>query len=161
MSLAVDLVKEAGPYVLGLAGMYWTYRSGALQGREARHHARVEKLYLTMLDTLMERQREVFEGTTGDRRKPLELTSQVRLFASTAVWTEWVASLRRVGEAEVEWYAAVERREPGANRPLAHAHEVSFELLTAAMVADLEIPNRRSRTTRLRLRRMRRELLVE
>ncbi|MFF0268508.1 hypothetical protein [Kribbella sp. NPDC004536] len=93
----VEVVKEAGPYVVALAGMGAGYFGGRSTGRESRHHARVEALYQDMLDDLAYRSRVVFDAAgivvygaeaAGPEVAPVS-QSRVRLYASPSVSDGW------------------------------------------------------------------------
>src|SRR6266545_4897355 len=146
MSIAVDLVKEAGPYVLGLAGMYATYRSGSRQDRDARHNARVETLYLEMRNAynyqlrmyirfLSDEDPSQTEGTS-----PAELADRIELFAHPKVQSAWHMALKRLGER-----ASAADDTPGVNTHLHSAdlwliYQERLEALATEMRTDLGIP---------------------
>jgi hypothetical protein len=100
MSIWGEVAGQTSAIVLGVAGIYATYRSGASHGREARHHARVEQLYQEMLTTASDEygsalraagfvdvQESDFEDT-GNRRTS-DLERRIDLFASPNVSDAW------------------------------------------------------------------------
>jgi hypothetical protein len=160
MSLAVDLVKEAGPYVLGLAGIYATYRSGSSHGREARHHARVEKLYVEMLHSLDSHlRRTIGIANADDAPPPAMMTVQVRLYAPRNIQVLWHEALLRHRRAEEAWLLAKEQGEQPDGRGLRTAYDISEQQLVRAMSADLGVPTRLTRTFRVIYARVRRRRL--
>jgi hypothetical protein len=161
MSVAVDLVREAGPYVLGLAGIYATYRSGVRHGREARHHARVEKLYIEMLESLDDQLDSIVGvAPAGDAQAPHKLTPQIWLYAPRNVQVVWEEALGETKRAVRTWAMAKERGEQPSKREMMEAYNRSKWLLARAMSADLGVPTHNARAFRAiysRVRRLRRD----
>lgn len=158
MSIAVDVVKEAGPYVLGLAGMYAAYRSGTRQDRSARHNARVEALYLDMLNAYSHQLRTYVRYLNGEERRriegacPADLTARVELFAHPQVLSAWDTALYRLGE-RVDAAADMPEAAPHLHRSdLWLIYRECLEALTIKMRADLGIPQHNARRERLKRR---------
>jgi hypothetical protein len=114
VSLAVDIIKEAGPYVVGLAGLAFGVANARLPGREARHHARVESLYPEMLDALdqLVRHTVTFLVPTGpirvdpdmpvpDPKLAEKISARVEIFASLPVREAWSAAIQPVLEVRL------------------------------------------------------------
>ncbi|WP_344128308.1 hypothetical protein, partial [Luedemannella flava] len=114
MSLGVDVIKEAGPYVVGLAGLAFGFANARLPGREARHHARVEGLYPEMLDALdqLVRHTVTFLAPGGPVRLDPDMqvpnpklvdaiSARVEIFASRPVREAWNAAIQPVLEVRL------------------------------------------------------------
>ncbi|MEU4190753.1 hypothetical protein AB0E69_02550 [Kribbella sp. NPDC026611] len=114
MSVVVDVVKEAGPYVVGVAGLWFGFANARLPGREARHHARVETLYPEMLDALDQLVRHTVtylalthpvrvdpDMPVPDPKLVEKLASRIEIFASRPVREKWNAALQPVLEVRL------------------------------------------------------------
>lgn len=140
----MSVIKEAGPYVVALAGMVVGYLGGRRTGRESRHHGRTENLYHDMLAELEGKSRKGLRELGRERhaqRPPspasgkLVSTIRVRLYASPQV-------------AELWWRAAfyldlLERVGAGSRQQQADAvylYDDAEDRLWRAMQKDLAVP---------------------
>jgi hypothetical protein len=166
MSVAVDLVKETGPYVIGLAGLYTAYRSGSRQDRIGRHNARAEALYVEMLNALAHQASDAaaqidptspqHEGKTPDSG----LSARIRLFAPPPVQDAWGRVTEALGRIRDDAL-----KEPGIDADRHHTllvltHAELVEPLLTAMRTDLGIPHHGSLQQRLERRAQRRRWVL-
>lgn len=150
----VELVKAAGPVLVGLGGLYVAYGSGIRPGREARHHARVEQLYLEMLDALLAERKDVFGTFSKDKRQPGEevvtgdlfrpLTSRIDLYAGPAVRDAWERSRQPLDELSLRLFVEPGEVDGQTAGNLLYRHEQARDALVRAMQVDLGVPQRRS-----------------
>lgn len=98
MSSVASIVKEAGPYVVAVAGMAAGYFGAKFTGRETRHHARGEALYQDMVDDLLRRRQEIVKAILEEIPDPIAgLTvarSRILLYASPLVREAWDHSVQ-------------------------------------------------------------------
>lgn len=105
MSAAVDVISEAGPYILGIGGLVFGYFGGLKPAREARQQSRIEALYQDMLKHNAAEERailprfEFFANTMPVDVWPTlqeadSLQARVDLFASPSVRATWSETVR-------------------------------------------------------------------
>ncbi|QNE20187.1 hypothetical protein F1D05_22595 [Kribbella qitaiheensis] len=142
--------------------MYATYRSGSRQDRNSRHNARVETLYLEMLNAYNFQLRAYYSYlTSGEVRaiegiSPAGLADRVELFAHPQVQTAWNSALDRLGERADAASDMPEANESLHRSDLWLIYKECLESLTMEMRTDLGIPQHRARRQRLK-RQARRE----
>ena len=155
MGSTIELVKTSAPLAGTLLAAGLGYLGGLRSSREGRHHARVEQLYLDMLDSL---ESELTQMLTGEGEawgsNPHRLDNRVRLFAPKSVRQVWREALARNAAAQEAWMMARHHGEVQDGGPLSHAYDTSLDHLAHAMAADLGV---RSKVFR-RLHRMRRRI---
>jgi hypothetical protein len=174
MSSAVSIIKEAGPYVVALAGMAAGYFGGRQSSREARHHGRVEILYRDMLTDLQHRHWRLMqsagpplgEGPEPELEKlpgPVGVTT-VNLLASKDVSTAWLKvhhTLYSLGRLVSDGVVS----DQSAFYIGLSDYDVAVVKMTDLMRADLGIPGRYLSPPRmgplrkLQRRRIRREFV--
>jgi hypothetical protein len=144
VSSVVSVIKEAGPYVVALAGMAAGYFGGRRTGRESRHHARVEALYQDMLDDHAYQSRRVHDavgveifgqGPPGPEVLPVS-DSRIRLYASPSVSEAWGDALFTLQVLSAEGKDGLGDR---ATQELFKSYAAEKALL-AAMRDDLGVP---------------------
>jgi signal transduction histidine kinase len=143
MSSAVGIIKEAGPYVVAVAGMAAGYFGARFTGRETRHHARVEALYQDMLDDLLRRRQEIAEAILAETPDPIAgLTvarSRILLYASPLVREAWDHSVQLQDAAALFVHHEHGIWDHRATDRLAAYDEAETELLQF-MRSDLGVP---------------------
>jgi hypothetical protein len=168
----VGLVQAAGPILIGLGGLIVAYRAGIRPGREARHHARAELLYLDMLDALSADRDEISAWLTRlnpvDNRSDApddpqeanpdsshadQLAARVELFAALnvaitfqqACWPLDQLRGHLSGKSTSQVDSDEWHRELNFGAELIGKYEAARSELLLAMKQDLEIPRHASR----------------
>lgn len=147
MSSVASIIKEAGPFVVALAGMGAAFFTSRNTGRESRHHVRVEALYQEILENLEARrdlmldrsQQSTLSLSDDGAPKPYEgFTPRVRLYASPEVEAAWIEVLMLL--------RTIERADATSREAMFGPFLAADDSLRFAMRADLGVPRQSVRS---------------